>query len=667
MREFGGFNFALRRTEKWLFRWSETAYESRCMPVFFTQGVAVLFSEAPDLSLLRQHLEGAGYQISRSSPESVWPEMQGACLELTTDFPDGRVCWVDVCDHPWPDELGTVGEPSRVTGAQAMDAYGPWAHPGALARALQASRAESLVEQVGPHQAFVRLRITPVFDRSTKAARPDSGMASDHARLELPFLLRAVASLETCPDAIAYFNPNAELLLALGPFCQILRESSEQETFPIEAVCNFRRYRVDDEWSLVDSVGLMQLGFPDHEFAWADASLSRNEQIQFVAGLLHYQADTGSVIRDGHTTSDRQNRMWRASQRECSCMIPPRRVLHWTLDGCRTEPALLAARDQDDASPASGDEFDALLAAAVSTVDGWLARRQAIRARAVAWLRSPAFRTVYYDDAHVPLAVKIVLEREMPRSKAKESWNQVQHLGQQTPELWAQYQQLAEHGEIWFAAPLMANPSFETEANLSVPCGVVVPLEQTGSSVVLAGVFARAAYSVYSGESDKNHCPCIARILAEDRYQLFHREMLPVEETGGASYRLLKILLRKSWMPPEDVAFVPLLAMPGATGAVVQIPWHLVAGIAPAPGSMEPGRFANYAQLDRLAEAKLKTGKRIGFRTIASLIVWAIFLGGLIYGIFDTLRAKAQKPKKPPAAMEQAQPAVQSKKLIPQE
>ena len=142
-------------------------------------------------------------------------------------------------------------------------------------------------------------------------------------------------------------------------------------------------------------------------------------------------------------------------------MMPPRKVLHWTMDGSPPEPPRLSAAPMavapgpsEETSPAT--EADEVIA----KLEAWLPHRDAIRMRAVKWLRSPSFRTVYYDEAHIPMALKLALAQEMSKKEAAETWKKVQIWGQQTPELWNQYQHLASHGQVWFAVPMMTNPAF---------------------------------------------------------------------------------------------------------------------------------------------------------------------------------------------------------------
>lgn len=153
-------------------------------------------------------------------------------------------------------------------------------------------------------------------------------------------------------------------------------------------------------------------------------------------------------------------------------------------------------------------------------------------------------------------------------------------------------------------------------------------------------------------------------MMSDDRYRMFYREAFPLEETQGSYLTLMSVLLRNSWMPPDEVPFIPLLVMPGPKGAVVQIPWHVATGTPPPPGSMSPGRFADVAKVDRMADkmAAEHNSKKWGCWNIISLIIWVVFLTGLIGGIVMMIFEEPAKAKKPSGNRENSQPATIQKK-----
>lgn len=618
------------------------------MQAFFSQGVAVLCSQAPDLASLRYLMERHGYTITKDEEVGEWPEMQGSGITLATDFDNGSTCLVDICEFPWPDDMGNTGDPTLLTNAHALGGFGPFVFAGAFERALQAPGYQSITASARDHRAFVRFRISGLLFANSEnpEAHPKIASPAD----EHLFLLRAAASLVEMPGTLAYFNPNSELLLSLDGLVAALAGAAEHKLFPIEAVCRFRGCLVDENWSFVDSIGMAQLGRRDHEFAWPGKEPDRKEQMDFLFRLLCYEIGSEAIMADGHTTDGPHEKLWCAEERESSCMMPPRKVLHWTMNGAPQEPPSLAApltslETEEDKVTAEMMEIQA-------KIDAWLTHRDAIRARASAWLSSPEFRSSYYDDAHMPPITKVVLEGEMSKKEARETWQKLQYMGQQSPELWRQYQQLGTEGQVWLAVPLMVNPMFKQEVNTMLPCGVVVATEQNARDIMLAGLFAQAAYSTYIGESDPKEHPGTARMLANDEFRLFYREMFPVDEVQGMRLLYMGIMLRNSWMPPKDVPFIPLLAMPGPQGAVIQIPWHVVTGTPPLPDSVKPGRFADIAAFDRQTPAGPRTKKRGCWDTI-SLVATAIFLAGILGGVSLQFMDKSGDQQ----AVAQAQPA----------
>ena len=512
--------------------------------VFFSQCIAVLCSEAPGLAELRLILEREGYTIKADEDVSGWPEMQGANLTLETGFDNGASCWVDICEFPWPDDLGVTGDPTLVTGAHMMGAFGPFAHPGAFERALQAPGYQSAAPDARHHRAFVRFRVSNLIPASEEAAEATfASVENANPAWEIAYLLRVAAALRAMPMALAYFNPNSELLLSMRGLAGILTFAFEQKTYPVEAVCRVRGCQVDDEWSLVDSIGMEQAGLRDHEFAWAGAEVTRQEQGEFLIDLLHYQIDHSAPMTSGHTTDGPHDKLWRAVERETSCMIPQRRVLHWTMDGSPPEPRSLATEAATDAEPASDSmrtngppplpsagsasslpeqaaagNLDEASVQRLSEFETWLAMRDTIHARAVAWIHSDGFKTSCYNESHIPQDFRESLGRYMSEERRDEMLQQLKFLGEQSPELWAQYQQLATHGEVVFACAFLCNPGFNTDPDALLPCGLVAAENQSSIDLLLSVVLGDIIGDIYKGDEEAvRERPGVASLVADDQ------------------------------------------------------------------------------------------------------------------------------------------------------
>lgn len=580
------------------------------MQLFFSQGIAVLCSEPPDLASVRMLLERGGFSIVSDADNSGWMEMEGPRLTLALSSESQASCWVDICDFGWPDDLGTIGEPTQLTSASALGGFGPFANPGALTRASEAPRYREGAVAASDHRAFVRVRITHFFP--IEPGRENDAKREPNAREEFVFALRVAAALGRLSEARAYFNPNSEMLLTMEALSEIMEQCAENRLFPVGALCRFRGCPVEDGWSFVDSIGLPQLDLPDHEFAWYGDEPSRADQIEFLFSFLQYQIEEGVSVGTRHTTDGPGGVLWRAEERDNSCMVPPRKVIHWQVEGAAPEPAALAAAAQPH-DPNHEESFDDVTRELIHKLDAWLPLKATMRERAVAWVCSEEFLDCYYDDAHVPFAMKFALEQECSKKEARETWSKLQHLGQQSPALWQEYQKLCEKGEIWFAVPVMANPAFKSAPDMLLPCGLIVAAEQTSLAIAGSHAFAGLAYGLYAEVEDKKAYPKTARIVGNDEYRMFYRETFPFAETAGIEFIYMSVLLRKSWMPPDGTPFVPLLAMPGAAGAVIQIPWHVAMGNPAMPGVIKPGRFSEIGQLDRQADHIVAEEKRVRY------------------------------------------------------
>ncbi|MBE7498127.1 MAG: DUF4261 domain-containing protein [Verrucomicrobiaceae bacterium] len=646
---------------------------------FFSQCVAVLVSEAPGLAELRLILEREGYTIKADEDVSQWPEMQGAGLTLATDFANGASCWVDICEFPWPDNLGVTEPPTLVTGAHMMGAFGPFSHPGAFERALQAPGYDAVAQEARKHRAFVRFRVSYLIPASGESAEARFASAENANRAEeIGWLLRAAASLRGMPTALAYFNPASEMLLSMQGLAGIISFAFEHKTYPVEAVCRVRGCKVDEEWSLVDSIGMEQLGLHDHEFAWADADVTRQEQVEFLINLLHYQIDHSAPMMSGHTTDGPHDKLWRAEAHETSIMIPPRKVLHWTMDGTAAEPAILkqpqeAASSESNLEIASGSEPDQqstvseATQAAIKIAESILAAGDGIRNRASAWVLSKSFRETFYDDAHPPLSVRHIYKRGMSKEEAEETWKTHQIFGIQSPQLWAQYQRLAVEGILCFGTLMVHNPNFLTNPNSSVPCFVLMAYNMNALDMAITMGCADILTDIYTGIESPETFPKLAALAADDTFHLFRRRVLPTDETHGLLCVAVDVQLRKSWMPPPSHPFIPFLVMPGPEGAIVQIPWHIAMGTVPPPGSMNPGRWANMTDVARHLDKAVteQNSKKIGCWNIVSLIIWVIFVAGLIGGVVMMLFDEPSKAKKPSGTRKNSQQTTIEKKANP--
>jgi hypothetical protein len=271
----------------------------------------------------------------------------------------------------------------------------------------------------------------------------------------------------------------------------------------------------------------------------------------------------------------------------------------------------------------------------IEAIETWQSSRDGIRHRAGAWVASPRFLSCFYDNAHIPPHAREVLRREVGSKQAEETWATFRGLGVQSDGLLAKYRDLATTGKVVFAHVVIANPAFERMPDKDLPCLAVTSLEQDSASVAMAGILSGALAELYFAGDGGAARPRTARMVKDDDFRLLRRRALPPDETEGFRSVLLDVLLRKAWMPPATLPFVPLLLSPRKGGAVVQIPWYVVMDEPPGQGDHQTGVWHEIAEMGR---------PRPGSRSAAPRATRAAGGG-------PPLRGAATRPAKPPLSL----------------
>ncbi len=550
------------------------------MKGFYTQGLTVLFSDAPDLGVLRMSVEREGFRVVSVEDASDWIEMEGAAITVEWRPEANGQCLVDVVESPWPDDLGDPQESPQLFSAWTMGAFGPHAYPGALERARQFGCPPETADKVTPHSAFVRLRITYVF-----GAGKDAPIApSDHEPLaELQWLFRLVLAVMDTPGALLYFNPNSEVLMTRDDLAAHLESSANAKVLPLMAIAKSRLFSVEEGWQMVDTVGMTQLGLPDHEIALPPGpSVPPDEAIRFAWNVALYLSESGSRIETGHTADGPGEQPWRAENREQSCFTPPRGVTHWTLDSAPVEPASLQASPSrqstgqetlEESSPTADQaEVEQQLHDLGAEIEVWLEQRDAIKARAVAWLKSDEFRA-FYDEIHSPWWAAFAVGVLMPW-KILQVIESSKNKGLQSKRRWKQYLRLAGEGEVWFALPVIANSAMRSNPTSAWPALLLAPVHQGTRDVMIGGFLSSFLAELYSSPSSTH--PHLSAIMQDDTLQVWRRRPLPAGETMGFECVALDMMIKGGFLPPDHLGFIPLLALPGGKGPAVQIPWQVV-------------------------------------------------------------------------------------------
>lgn len=300
----------------------------------FSQSLCVLLERTPSLDELQGALAGfAQRNASQRRDNATWFGGFDEVLLPYREELNGHVL-VDIVDRRWPDSMGDPKDEQELFGAWTMGAFGPGAYPGNLQRAVAHAFhwPEGAVEIAQKHTAIIRLRLSYVFGKGKDAEIiPEGADALD----ELVFLTRAARALLSLDGALAFFNPNAELLLEAQDIDARLAEAQAMKAAPFGVLCHVRFAHIGEAegWAVMDTVGLSQLHQHDHEAIFRPEELNPNEVAGWLHQLAHYLHQQGPVIEAGHTV-DGPGGTWRCQAIHSDPLMPaPRSVLRWHPEG----------------------------------------------------------------------------------------------------------------------------------------------------------------------------------------------------------------------------------------------------------------------------------------------------------------------------------------------
>jgi Domain of unknown function (DUF4261) len=315
---------------------------------FFSQGLVVLLSKPVALEEIEELIDGHG-ELSRKPASESW-EISGPTILVPYRPEVNGYVSLDLVDRAWPDEMGHPQETPILFGSWSMGHFGPCTFPGNLARALQQSWHWPVAKQVVPeHRAFIRVRSSYIF-----GAKPNrTCLPQDYApHPELLFLTGIIRNLMGHPHILAYFNPGGEVLMGMKEFNDAVEFSKTHSLPPLNVWSNVRLFNFDENWLVMDTIGMEQLDLPDHEACFPKTTYQPRQ----VAGMLRdvslYLLKSGEVIKDGHTMDGPGNCRWQAKSFADGLSPAPRRVLRWfPCDGSKPPPQMLAAAQE--ANPAA--------------------------------------------------------------------------------------------------------------------------------------------------------------------------------------------------------------------------------------------------------------------------------------------------------------------------
>lgn len=310
------------------------------MPIkgMFTQGLCVLFKAAPTLDQLTAALSGIEI-LKRNDAFRNW-EFGGPTLNLGVDIGAGGTVLVDIVDRPWPDHMGDPQNEATLFGAWSIGHFGPFAFPGGLERASQQCWAWDAGPTVAAsHKAFARIRTSYAI-----GASPDAPVLPEEydPLAELEAVTQLALCLLDVPGALCYFNPGGEVLRDRETLVEALEFGNEQQLPTLDLWSNIRLFRVDETWSLMDTVGNDQLDIPDQEACVRGDTYDFREVDGFLRNVSLYLLREGEVVEDGDTMDGPGNVPWKAHELEAGLSDPPRRVLRWIPEDGVAPPELLA-------------------------------------------------------------------------------------------------------------------------------------------------------------------------------------------------------------------------------------------------------------------------------------------------------------------------------------
>lgn len=245
---------------------------------------------------------------------------------------------VDVFEGAWPDAFGPPNDDPKTFAAWSSGAFGPFAYPGGLERALaMPSGDERAQERVAEHRAVVRIGLSYAF------GAPDDAVLFPNDRDpvdELLFLLDVTRALLDVEGALDVYNPNGETLFDVRNYDAAIASAEAQEVLPTNLWVNVRTLDHADGFAVMDTVGAQQLGQVDHEACFSPRDFTEDDVFQFLHNSIGYVTTSERPLADGHTLSGPQGSKWRARVFDQGFADPPRKVRRFVPVGGTRVPAV---------------------------------------------------------------------------------------------------------------------------------------------------------------------------------------------------------------------------------------------------------------------------------------------------------------------------------------
>ena len=292
----------------------------------FTGCTIALFEKAPSVDAIEEALSSFAIRgRTDASGDNPWLGGAGVILDMDSEL-DGVVS-VDIVEEPWPDAMGHPEEKPQLFGAWTLGALGPFSFPGVLERATQQAREWDAASAAKTHGAFVRVRSSYALGKSPDAPVIPEGYDPVVELFQLTAVTRALLDV---PGALAYFDPNGEVMMDVAVLDRCMEFHAEHELPPFEAWSSVRIFQLGDleGWTAMDTIGMPQLEVPDQEACFPEG-VDPNEVALFLRNVSLYLLSNGPVINDGDSI-DGPGGGWTAHHMEESLAPAPRPTIRWT-------------------------------------------------------------------------------------------------------------------------------------------------------------------------------------------------------------------------------------------------------------------------------------------------------------------------------------------------
>ena len=304
----------------------------------FTQSAIVLTERALTLEAVERALAPFAPTRREATKEASWLSA-GTELVVRMKPEQNGMLLVDVLDDRWPDTMGDPKGDADLFGAWSMGGFGPLVFPGGLARAASHAIAFPGAKQaIDAHTSFVRIRTTYVLGQGQDAKTIPEAWDGLFETLFVAKVARALLELE---GALAFFDPNAEIVLPAEEIDASFAQAKELAIAPVDLFAHVRLFGIGDAqgWTLMDTVGMERFFLPDVEIA-IDESVDPDDAASFLRGVAIHLVENGDVLA-ADTRVAGLGSHYQVLRKERALVDPPRAVVRLVPEGVDVPAGLL--------------------------------------------------------------------------------------------------------------------------------------------------------------------------------------------------------------------------------------------------------------------------------------------------------------------------------------